>query len=136
MKTFILLVSFIFSCNAFSTQCQFISQSAATKAEELIQKSQDNAGGVLELCQYCSEKTMSFKPIRDTAIGASGVREMPSDLWINGELVDLAYIYVKLDKARWSNLGLQLGCIVYGPHAYVTEKKSPLGGIMYVPAPR
>lgn len=135
MKNFIFLVSLIISCNAFGTQCQFISRKSALKAEELLIKSQDNAGGILELCQYCEDKMVSFKTVRDTEIGRSGVAEMPSDLWINGELMDLAYIYVKLDKDRWANLGLQLGCIVYGPHAYVVEKKSPLGGIMYAPAP-
>lgn len=134
MKTLAALLLFSFSFSSFADQCQFVTTESASTATKLISLSKSNSGGVLQLCQNCGEKTPASIQVNQIDIGSTGVKEVPAEVTINGEGIDLAYTYVNISVGVWVNLGKLSNCPVDGASQFILEKKMANGRVRYVPS--
>jgi hypothetical protein len=95
---------------ARADQCAWISKAQANKAKGLVK-----AGDWFsEFCEPCGDKAPSrARKVKSVSVGTPD----PSyfELQINGEGVDLAYIFVARQKdGRYDNLSVKAGCPAEG----------------------
>jgi len=89
---------------ASADQCAIITEAQATKAIELIKRTD---GTFLAYCAPCHDKEIKKDVARSVAVKHTKIG--PS-LTINGKLEDIAYIYYALSDGRFRNLGMAAGC--------------------------
>lgn len=135
MKKLALFVIALASINSFADQCAYVTKDSATTAVKLISLSKKNAGGVLALCKSCGEKEAKQIKVNQIDIGETGVSNVPSEVAINGEGIDLAYTYVNISAGTWVNLGKLSNCEVHDESQFILEKKSANGKVKFVASP-
>lgn len=134
MKKTILLALTLLSFNALADQCQYVTAESAQTAVKLISLSKKNAGGVLDLCQNCGDRSPKEIRVNQIDIGNTEVTEVPAEVSINGRGIDLAYTYVNVGNGIWINLGKLSNCANTGTSQYITEKKTE-SGVRYIVGP-
>lgn len=90
--------------SASADQCAWLERGLAEKARKAISAEEY----VLFYCEHCGERPLRF---RVESVELRPVPEYPFfEVRVNGELADLAYVYVRKSPGVWENLGLRLAC--------------------------
>ena len=136
MKNLAVLLSLtLLSVSAFADQCAYVTADSAKTAVRLISLSKKNSGGVLALCQSCGETEPQQVAVNQIDISATGVADVPAEVSINGQGIDLAYTYVNMGQGRWFNLAKLSSCEVRGESKYIIEKHYANGRVKFILGP-
>lgn len=136
MKKSILALSTLFLMsatlmNAYADQCSYITAESAKTAAKLIKLSQKNAGGILEICQPCGEANPTKTVATTVTIGRTGVEDVPSEILVNGDGIDLAYAYVAISPKTWVNLAMLSGCAAQDVSQFILESRNRADQVTY-----
>ena len=92
---------------AWADQAAWISLEAAQKAEKFIKESVQ----ILHYCQPCGEKSCKIEKVENVITKKVKEHTDPVyyEVYINGNAVDLAYVYVMSEQKQkaWTNLAVQ-----------------------------
>lgn len=104
MKALLFTVATLFSITAMADQCQMVSRAEAERALLLIQP----GSTVSTFCELCGDT----KPTRTEVVSSvsAAITDGTSVVSINGESVDLAYLYLKVAPNKKVNVALAVGC--------------------------
>lgn len=119
--TFLLL---IFSLTVFADQAAYITKEQARRAVALLKDKKQ----IKHFCAPCDDKSIrleEIKSIEATPTGYEGTWEVK----INGEGIDLAYVYFS-DKhgGKWKNAAKKLKIKVQGVPKTLPDEKHASGG--------
>lgn len=107
IAVFILILTF--TLTAFADQAAYITKDQAERAVALLQgKTQ-----IKHHCAPCDDKSIRTEEIETIEAAPAGYE----DFWevkINGEGIDLAYVYFEDKKGRWKNVAKELKIKVEG----------------------
>jgi hypothetical protein len=99
------VVCTLFGTDAYGDQCAWNSEATAQRAVGALAV----AGSIIKFCEPCGDKA----PQPTVKIQSVAVTQSKAKAWevtINGESVDLAYIFVPTVEGPVKNLGLLVGC--------------------------
>lgn len=103
MKKRIIVPVIILACSlCFADQAAWITKKQAEAASVILSK----AGTLRHYCEPCGDGGYRTEKIRTVTSAATGTGEY-YEVSVNGEPVDLAYVYV-LKAGRWTNLAMLL----------------------------
>lgn len=96
---------------ALADQCAWIPQSQAKEAKGVL-----TGKRVLEWCEPCDEARpkSAAKAVKVTRVDVRRTEGKLYELSVNGEAVDLAYLYVEVEPGRWRNVAKVVGCRTTG----------------------
>lgn len=107
----------IFSAAAtFADQAAYVTKAEAEKALALL-KTQSQ---IKHFCAPCDDKEVKTEDIQTVEAAPTGYQET-WEIKINGEGVDLAYIYFKNNKDKWKNVAEELDIEVSGVPKFLPE---------------
>lgn len=115
IAVFILILTF--TLTAFADQAAYITKSEATRAVALLKgKTQ-----IKHHCALCDDKSITTEEIETVEAAATGYE----DTWevkVNGEGIDLAYVYYLEKDNKWKNVAMELKIKVEGVPKYLPEE--------------
>ncbi len=101
IAVFILVLTF--TLTAFADQAAYITKDEAERAVALLKgKTQ-----IKHYCEPCDDKSITTQEIETIEAVPAGYE----DFWevkVNGEGIDLAYVYYNEKKEKWKNVAMQL----------------------------
>ncbi len=104
MKALLFTVATLFSITAMADQCQLVSRAEAERALLLIKP----GSVVSKFCEVCGDtKPTSTEVVYSVS---AAITEGASVVSVNGESVDLAYLYLKVAPNKKVNVALAIGC--------------------------
>jgi hypothetical protein len=116
MTIFLTLVfALTFAFSVFADQAAYISEKDAKRAVKLLKKKKQ----IKHFCEPCSDTEIETVEIETI----EAVHTDTEDYWevkINGQGVDLAYIYYEKKKDKWQNVAMKLKIEVSDVSEYLT----------------
>ena len=86
--------------------CAWVGQSVAQKAATLIKP-----GDTVQMfCPGCGDTTSKPMQVAKVASGQVKGQAKYYQVTINGEPIDLAYVYIRAPNGAWTNVGSQVSC--------------------------
>lgn len=105
MKALLFTVATLFSITAMADQCSYVSQAEAERASLLLQK----GAVVAEYCELCGDSSAAVSVVKFVSLTkvANGKYTQVS---VNGQAVDLAYLYLQVAPGKKVNVALAVNC--------------------------
>lgn len=104
MKNFIALVLILmFALTAFADQAAYITKDQAERAVALLK----DKGQIKNFCAPCDDQSITVQNIETIEAVPAGY-ENYWEVKVNGEGIDLAYVYFNEKKDKWKNVAMQL----------------------------
>ena len=106
MRTKAVLVSIalaILAGAAYADQAAYITQAQAEKAAALLKDKKQ----IRHYCAPCDEKGDRVEEIEKVEAAPAGYQQF-WEVKVNGEGVDLAYVYFQTEKGKWKNVAKEL----------------------------
>ena len=97
------LVIAIFAVAAYADQAAYITKAQAEKAATFLTGKMQ----IRHYCAPCDDKGDRVEDIKDVVAAPAGYQEY-WEVKVNGEGIDLAYIYFQTEDGRWKNLAKEL----------------------------
>lgn len=88
---------------ALADQAAYVTKEQAQKAAALLK----NQKQIKHYCAPCEDKSVRTEDLQEVEAGAAGY-ENYWEVKINGEGVDLAYIYFQTKDGKWKNVAIEL----------------------------
>lgn len=99
----VLVLSLMLSLTAFADQAAYVTKSQAEKAAAFL-KSQKQ---IRHYCAPCDDKGDKIEDVKEVSAAPAGYQ----DFWevkVNGDGIDLAYVYFQTKDGKWKNLAKEL----------------------------
>jgi hypothetical protein len=109
MKWLIPISLAILGGTARADQCQWLDETAAETARAILTRSP----AYIEYCEPCGAKAPGAPEVAKT-VEVRGAGDGYREVSVNGTAIDLAYVFVKTDAARYRNLAGLAGCPATG----------------------
>ena len=112
----ILMLGLMLTCAVFADQAAYITKEEAQKTAEFLKTKTQ----IKHFCAPCDDKTIKTEDI-------STVEAVPTnteDYWevkVNGEGIDLAYVYFQTKSGKWKNLAMEMDIEVDSVPKFLTE---------------
>jgi len=113
-----LFVILLLTISAFADQAAYITKAEADKAVRLLK----DKTGIKHFCNPCDDKEIRLETIKTIEAVPTGY-EGTWEVKINGEGIDLAYVYFETKKGKWKNVAKQLDVKVQGVPKFLPEDK-------------
>ena len=97
------LVIAIFTAAAYADQAAYITQAQAEKAAAFLTGKMQ----IRHYCAPCDDKGDRVEDIKDVTAAPAGYQEY-WEVKVNGEGIDLAYVYFQTKDGKWKNLAKEL----------------------------
>lgn len=107
MRTKAVLLSIslaIFAIAAYADQAAYITKAQAEKAAAFLRDKKQ----IRHYCAPCDDKGDRVEDIQSVEVAPAGYQQF-WEVKVNGEGVDLAYVYFQTEKGKWKNLAKELG---------------------------
>lgn len=118
MKNFIALILILmFALTAFADQAAYITKDQAERAVALLK----DKGQIKNHCAPCDDKSITTQDIETIEAAPTGYE----DYWevkVNGEGIDLAYVYFLEKNDKWKNVAMKLKIDVDGVPKYLPKE--------------
>ncbi|MEP7074749.1 MAG: hypothetical protein ABI878_02980 [Acidobacteriota bacterium] len=98
-----LVVLFFFAMAVFADQAAWISKADAQKAAAFLK----DKGEILHYCEPCDDKSKKLETIKTVEAAALGTDNY-WEVQVNGDGIDLAYVYFKNKDGKWKNLAREM----------------------------
>ncbi len=108
-KIAVVILILTFTLTAFADQAAYITKNQAERAVALLKEKTQ----IKHYCAPCDDKSIRTEEIQTIEAAPAGYE----DFWevkINGEGIDLAYVYFKDKKGKWKNVAKELKIKVEG----------------------
>lgn len=99
----VVIISISFAQIVRADVCSFVSQKAALKAVDIIEKEHE----IIHYCELCTNAKMLSENVNKVSYKKVG--EKSFEVLLNGKNIDLAYIYIKKSNS-YDNLAFLSGC--------------------------
>lgn len=104
MRYFLVFILILmFALTAFADQAAYITKDQAERAVALLK----DKAQIKHYCEPCDDKSITVQNIETIEAVPAGYE----DYWevkVNGEGIDLAYVYFNEKKDKWKNVAMQL----------------------------
>ncbi len=102
-KIAVFIVVLIFTLTAFADQATYITKNETERAVALLKgKTQ-----IKHYCEPCDNKSVRSEEIQTLEAMPTGYQET-REVKVNGEGIDLAYVYFLEKKDKWKNVAMEL----------------------------
>jgi hypothetical protein len=94
----------ILAISILGDQAAYISKADAQKTATFLK----DKGEILNYCEPCDDKSKTLTKIETVEAASANYQ----DFWevkVNGEGIDLAYVYFKNKDGKWKNLAMEMG---------------------------
>lgn len=108
----------IFSIVALADQAAYVKQSEAERAAALLKTRKQ----IKHFCNPCDDKSVRTEDINTVESAPTGY-ENTWEVKINGEGIDLAYVYFEDKKGKWKNVAKELHIKVKDVPEFLPEDK-------------
>lgn len=101
--TAVLVLSLMLSLSAFADQAAYVTKAQAEKAAAFLKEQKQ----IRHYCAPCDDKGDKTEDVTDVSAAPAGYQ----DFWevkVNGEGIDLAYVYFQTKDGKWKNLAKEL----------------------------
>ena len=112
---FMMLIS---SVTAFADQAAYITKAEADRAVALLKTQKQ----IKHFCAPCDDQTVSLEEIKDIEAAPTGYQNT-WEVKVNGEGIDLAYVYFQTKKDKWKNAAKELDIKVQGVPKFLSKDK-------------
>ncbi len=110
MKTWLIPISLaLLGGTARADQCQWVTDAQAQKAQAILTR----APKYIEFCEPCGDAAPGI-PQRAQSVNIATPEADYRELSVNGNPIDLAYVFVKTSDTQYQNLALLAGCPATG----------------------
>lgn len=117
MRTKVILLSVILAISAvaaYADQAAYITKEQAEKAAVFLTGKMQ----IRHYCAPCDDKDDRVEDIKTVVAAPAGYQ----DYWevkVNGEAIDLAYVYFQTEEGKWKNLAKELDIKVHDVPKYL-----------------
>ncbi len=115
IAVFILVLTF--TLTAFADQAAYITKDQAERAVLLLKEKTQ----IKHHCALCDDKSIRLEEIESVEAAPTGY-ENTWEVKVNGEGIDLAYVYFNEKKDKWKNVAMQLKIDVSGVPKYLPKE--------------
>lgn len=115
IAVFILILTF--TLTAFADQAAYITKDQAERAVMLLKEKTQ----IKHYCEPCDDKSITTEEIESVEAAPAGFE----DYWevkVNGEGIDLAYVYFEDKKDKWKNVAMELKIKVEGVPKFLPKE--------------
>ncbi len=116
MAAFLLL---ILSVTTFADQAAYITKAEADRAVALLKTQKQ----IKHFCAPCDDKTIRLEDIQTVVAAPTGYQNT-WEVKVNGEGIDLAYVYFQTKKSKWKNVAKELDIKVQGVPKFLSKDKN------------
>ena len=110
----ILITLAAFSVAAYADQAAYITQAQAEKAAAFLTGKMQ----IRHYCAPCDDKGDRVEDIKNVTAAPVGYQEY-WEVKVNGEGIDLAYVYFQTEEGKWKNLAKEMDIKVKGVPKYL-----------------
>ncbi|MEZ5426279.1 MAG: hypothetical protein R2747_08445 [Pyrinomonadaceae bacterium] len=116
-KIFVIVLIMIFALTALADQAAYITEKQAKEAVELLK----DKGEIKHYCAPCEDKSIRLEAIEAIEAAPAGY-ENYWEVKVNGDGIDLAYVYFKNKKGKWKNVAKELDIKVSDVPKYLPDE--------------
>lgn len=98
-----IFLTLIFSVTAFADQAAYVTKAEAERAAALLRMQKQ----IKHFCNPCEDKTIKTEDINTVEVAATGYQNT-WEVKVNGEGIDLAYVYFQTKKGKWKNVAKEV----------------------------
>lgn len=119
MKNLIaILLLLIFSVSTFADQAAYITKTEADRAVALLKTQKQ----IKHFCAPCDDKTIRLEEIQTIEAVPTGYQGT-WEVKVNGEGIDLAYVYFQIKTDKWKNVAKELHVKVDGVPKFLPKDR-------------
>lgn len=108
-KIAVFILVLIFTLTAFADQAAYVTKNEAERAVALLKEKTQ----IKHYCEPCDDKSIRTEEIETLEAVPTGYQET-WEVKVNGEGIDLAYVYFQDKKGKWKNVAKELKIDVDG----------------------
>jgi len=109
----------ILSVTTFADQAAYITKAEADRAVALLKTQKQ----IKHFCAPCDDQNVSLEEIKTIEAVPTGYQNT-WEVKINGEGIDLAYVYFQTKKGKWKNAAKELDIKVQGVPRFLSKNKN------------